>query len=378
MLSYGSCALLLEAVLFLAVAAVSAWEYHRSRQQSTVAEWGDSGGSGGGTGGHGRGHSRHGQRDGPYGGAGGARSGGGRRVMTLLQREEAESGNSGTQARHRINVVLVLACTARGLLTAYLSAAHAGVAKPNRGQAWIPCLAAPDLLYIALYGSLVVLLAEMRQIIAASKTRPVFLRAAVRWGFGAVLVVSLVVCSARWGADPLSRESLLLRKFLYLELGATYLVMLVAFFYFGVRVCVSVAASNKGLFYRTLALTLVCGVAMCTKGAFLVTAAASNNSTDALFPGSAGRDRFEALIALEELLPSIAVAYLTARGKGRRRRAEVYVRPTEGTRIVSRWNDAHHLYNSSGDTDTDPDVFSPVASTPGLRNIPFSYASSYA
>lgn len=220
MLSSGSCALLLEAILFLAVAAVSAWEYHRSRQQSTVAGWGDSGGGGAGGYGHGRGD---GGEDGPYYGtrAGSGGGGGGRRTLTLLQREEAESGNSGTQARHRINVILGLACMARALLTAYLSAAHAGVAKPNGGQAWIPCLAAPDLLFIALYGSLVVLLAEMRQIIAASKMRHVVLRAAVRWGFGLVLLVSLLVCSARWGADPLSRESLLLRKFLYLELGTT-------------------------------------------------------------------------------------------------------------------------------------------------------------
>lgn len=218
MLSSGSCALLLEAVLFFAVAAVSGWEYCRSRQQSTVVDWGDSGGGGSGSGGHGHGHGGDGTRRGGRAGSGG---GGGERALTLLQREEAESGNSGTRARHRINVLLVLACAARALLTAYLSAAHAGVAKPNRVQAWIPCLAAPDLLYIALYGSLVVLLAEMRQIIAASKTRHVLLRAAVRWGFAAVLLVSLVVCSARWGADPLSRKSLLLRKFLYFELGTT-------------------------------------------------------------------------------------------------------------------------------------------------------------
>lgn len=232
MLSPGSCALLLEAVLFLAVAAVSAWEFHRSRQQSTVAGWEDSDGGGGGTGRHGHGHV-YGEADGGLYGAGAGSGGGGgrRRVLTLLQREEAESGNSGTQARHRINVILVLACTARALLSAYLSAApHAAgagggaePAEPDRGQAWVPCLAAPDLLFVALYGSLVVLLAEMRQIIAASKAprHVFFLGAAMRWGFGVVLLVSLLVCSARWGADPLSRESLLLRKFLYLELGTT-------------------------------------------------------------------------------------------------------------------------------------------------------------
>lgn len=216
MLSAESCALLLEAVLFLAVAAISGWEYLRSRQQFTVVGWGEGGGSGGGASGHGSGD------DGPRA------AGRGRRMLTLLQTEEAESGNSGTKARHRTNIILVLACSARALLTAYLSASHAasagagaGAAKPSPGRAWLPCLAAPDLLYIALYSSLVVLLAEMRQIIAASKGRHAFLRAAVRWGFGGVLVVSLVVCGARWGTDPLSRESLLLQKFLYFELGAT-------------------------------------------------------------------------------------------------------------------------------------------------------------
>lgn len=222
MLSSGSFALLLEAVLFLAVAAVSGWEYHRSRQQSTVVGWGEGGGGGGGTGGR-YGHGEGG-RDGTRAGTGtGGGGGGSRRALTLLQTQEAESGNGGTRARHRINLILVLACSARALLTAYLSACHAGVTGTHRGrgQAWIPCLAAPDLLYLALYGSLVVLLAEIRQIIVASKTRHVVLRAAVRWGFGAVLLVSLVVCSARWGADPLSRKSLFLRKFLYFELGAT-------------------------------------------------------------------------------------------------------------------------------------------------------------
>lgn len=128
-----------------------------------------------------------------------------------MQSEEAESDNHGTNARHQINLYLAFACTARALLTVFVLVCK---------SAWMPYLAVPDLVYIALYCSLIVLLAEMRQIIAVSKTH-VALRAAVRWGFNAVLLVSLLVCGARWGANPLSKKSLVLRKILYFELGVT-------------------------------------------------------------------------------------------------------------------------------------------------------------
>lgn len=200
MLSAGSCALLLETVLFLALAAVSGWEYLRSRQQSVVPLEPWRGGGGGGRGGAG-------------GGSGGQSARRGREAeMTLLQAEEAESDNNGTRARHRINIILALACTARALLTVYVAVTR---------SAWVPYLAVPDLCYIALYCSLTFLLAELRQIIVVSKARHFAIKAAVRWGFGGVLLVSLAVCSLRWGTDPESTKSLVLRKFLYFELGVT-------------------------------------------------------------------------------------------------------------------------------------------------------------
>lgn len=63
--------------------------------------------------------------------------------------------------------------------------------------------------------------------------------------------------------------------------------MFVAFVYFGARICVS--QTCKGLFYRVLALTSVCGLALSTKGAFFVAAAANAWRTDALFPSRSGR-----------------------------------------------------------------------------------------
>lgn len=67
-----------------------------------------------------------------------------------------------------------------------------------------------------------------------------------------------------------------------------YLLMFAGFVYFGVRVCVT-AYHNKRLFYRILTLTTVCGVALLSKGAFFVAAAANAWRTDALFPTSTGR-----------------------------------------------------------------------------------------
>lgn len=64
--------------------------------------------------------------------------------------------------------------------------------------------------------------------------------------------------------------------------------MFVAFVYFGVRNCVA-AQTNKGLFYRVLLLTSVCGLALSTKGVFFVVAAANAWRADALFPSKSGR-----------------------------------------------------------------------------------------
>ncbi|CAM9667304.1 unnamed protein product [Pylaiella littoralis] len=330
MLSLASCALLLEASLFLVLAAVSGWEYHDSKRKSAVAGWGRQ------------------------------RSAG---TAALLQSEEAESENHGTNARHQINLSLAFACTARAALTVFVLVCE---------SAWVPYLAVPDLAYIALYCSLIVLLAEMRQIVAVSKTN-VAMRAAVRWGFNAVLSVSLLVCSARWGANPLSKKSLVLRKFLYFELGVTYLVLFVAFVYFGVQVCICVAAPSKRLFYRTLVLTLVCGLAMSTKGAFFFATAAMNRGvTETLFPSSMGRDCFEALIALEELLPSLAMTFLTARGKARRFRAAA-PQSTERTGILAPMDGHGYLDGSALDPRGVASAGVPNRQT---TNITFSYGSS--
>ena len=64
--------------------------------------------------------------------------------------------------------------------------------------------------------------------------------------------------------------------------------MFVAFVYFGVRICVA-AHTNKGLLYRILLLTSVCGLALFTKGTFFVMAAANAWGIDALSPSPSGR-----------------------------------------------------------------------------------------
>lgn len=68
----------------------------------------------------------------------------------------------------------------------------------------------------------------------------------------------------------------------------SYLVMFVAFVYFGGRVC-STAVHNKRIFYRVLLLTSVCGLAMFGKGCSLVAAAAKDWRTDTIFLSSVGR-----------------------------------------------------------------------------------------
>lgn len=69
---------------------------------------------------------------------------------------------------------------------------------------------------------------------------------------------------------------------------ARYLLMFVAFVYFGARICVA-AQTNKGLFYRILLMTSVCGLALSTKGAFFVVAAANAWRADTFFPNRSGR-----------------------------------------------------------------------------------------
>ena len=70
------------------------------------------------------------------------------------------------------------------------------------------------------YGFLVVFLAQqMQQIVVGN--RYLWVKIATSASLAAVLVVSLVVCTVRWGTEPLSKRSVLLRKFLYYELGVT-------------------------------------------------------------------------------------------------------------------------------------------------------------
>lgn len=84
---------------------------------------------------------------------------------------------------------------------------------------WVPYLALPDLVYLAMYGFLVVFLAQMQQIVMGN--RYPWVKIATTASLASVLVVSLVVCTVRWGTNPLSKRSVLLRKFLYYELGVT-------------------------------------------------------------------------------------------------------------------------------------------------------------
>lgn len=122
--------------------------------------------------------------------------------------EEAESG-SGVGARRAVQGMVAIACIARAGLTAYVLIY--GV--------WVPYLALPDLFMIATYGLLVVFLAQMQQIAVGS--RYLWVKIAASASLATVLIVSLMVCTVRWGTNPQSTRSLLLRKFLYYELGAT-------------------------------------------------------------------------------------------------------------------------------------------------------------
>lgn len=116
---------------------------------------------------------------------------------------------SGVGARRSVQGMLGIACIARAGLTLFILV---------RGN-WVPYLAVPDLAYLATYGALVVFLAQMQQIHVGY--RYAWIKVAAWTALATVLVVSLIVCTVRWGTNPLSHRSLLLRKFLYYELGLT-------------------------------------------------------------------------------------------------------------------------------------------------------------
>ena len=126
----------------------------------------------------------------------------------LVPTEEGESG-SGVGARRSVQGMVAVACTARAGIIAFMLV-HGG---------WVPYVALPDLVYLATYGFLVVFLAQMQQIVVGN--RYLWVKIATSASLATVLVVSLIVCTARWGMEPLSNTSVLLRKFLYYELGVT-------------------------------------------------------------------------------------------------------------------------------------------------------------
>lgn len=129
------------------------------------------------------------------------------RYRELLVVDEAETGDGGG-ARRAVQVMLTIACIARACLTTFI------LARVD----WAPYLTLHDLVYLATYGLLVVFLAQMRHI--AAGYRFVWVKTAALATLAGVLVVSLAVCTLRWGtADPRVRSSL--RKFLYYELGLT-------------------------------------------------------------------------------------------------------------------------------------------------------------
>lgn len=178
MLSAGYCALVLEILLFMIVAARCGWELLGTSSQYALLL---------------------------------------RRVRgrpqdlpgELVPTEEGEAG-SGVGARRSVQGMVAVACTARAGVIAFVL---------MKG-AWVPYLALPDLVYLATYGFLVVFLAQqMQQIVVGN--RYLWIKIATSASLAAVLVVSLVVCTVRWGTEPLSKRSVLLRKFLYYELGVT-------------------------------------------------------------------------------------------------------------------------------------------------------------
>lgn len=106
--------------------------------------------------------------------------------------------------------MVAIACTARAGIIAFVLV---------HGD-WVPYLVLPDLVYLATYGFLVVFLAQMQQMVVGN--RYLWVKIATSASLATVLVVSLVVCTVRWGtAHPFSKRSMLLRKFLYYELGVT-------------------------------------------------------------------------------------------------------------------------------------------------------------
>lgn len=178
MLSPGFCALVLEILLFMVVAAKCGWELIGTSPQWAMLLRGIRG----------------------------------RRPQDLpgelVPAEEGESG-SGVGARRSVQGMVALACITRaGIITFVL------VHGP-----WVPYLALPDLVYLAAYGFLVVFLAQLQQIVVGN--RYLWFKIATLASLATVLVVSLVVCTVRLGSHPLSKRSVFLRKFLYYELGVT-------------------------------------------------------------------------------------------------------------------------------------------------------------
>lgn len=129
--------------------------------------------------------------------------------LLLVSTEDLEeyTGTSGAGARRTVQGMLAVACIVRAALTAFVL---------GRGS-WVPYLALPDLVYLSIYGLLVVFLAQMQHISVGYR-----LIKLVAWAsLAIVLVMSLIVCTVHWGANPLSRRSLLVRKIFYYELGIT-------------------------------------------------------------------------------------------------------------------------------------------------------------
>lgn len=105
--------------------------------------------------------------------------------------------------------MVAVACIARAGIMAFVLV----------NGAWVPYLALPDLVYLAAYGVLVMFLAQMLQFVVGDRHLRVKIATSASLATG--LVVSLVVCTLRWSTDSDSKRSVLLRKFLYYELGVT-------------------------------------------------------------------------------------------------------------------------------------------------------------
>lgn len=135
----------------------------------------------------------------------------GRGEFGTTQNGPVETDSAGTGARRRVQGMLCLACIAKVITIGLV------LVKGMEG----PYLAVPDLAFICTYGQLILFLVQTQQTaigVGYRSTRLQLIAAAV---VAILLLLSLIICAARWTAQPNSSRALLLCSILYYELGTT-------------------------------------------------------------------------------------------------------------------------------------------------------------